>query len=435
MKSINIWTGCVTLAMATAVSDGALAQVGPTQPTPLTPAQPEAATFGETVATRRRPELEPLGIRAGSFLIFPNFAVEETFNDNVLASKHNKKSDFVTDLVPQVAVESNWANHALNLRAGADAGYYADVTRLDYTDYFAAIDGRVDITRDSALFAGGGYAHQHEDPGQPNAATDAKQPTEYDYFNGFARYVQKVGRIRGIADTSFQRLDYDKTNTVSGAELNNTGRDRNVYAGGLRIGYELQPHYEAFVRGEGNKRDYDRKIDEGGVERSSEGYTAVGGLALDLGGVTFGEVYAGYLQQFYDSNQLNTISGLTAGGTLTWNVTTLTTINARAARIVEETTQLGSSGILRTTGGISADHELLRNLILSAAFNITNDDYQDVKRTDYYYIPGISARYLMNRNLYATLGYQFVHHTTDGRDTTDQSYDQNVVRIGLEAQL
>jgi hypothetical protein len=41
----------------------------------------------------------------------------------------------------------------------------------------------------------------------------------------------------------------------------------------------------------------------------------------------------------------------------------------------------------------------------------------------------------MNRNIYANIGYQFVRHTTDGRDTTDNSYYQNLVRIGLEAQL
>jgi hypothetical protein len=37
--------------------------------------------------------------------------------------------------------------------------------------------------------------------------------------------------------------------------------------------------------------------------------------------------------------------------------------------------------------------------------------------------------------VYANIGYEFVHHTTHGRDSTDDPYDQNLVRIGLEAQL
>ena len=73
---------------------------------------------------------------------------------------------------------------------------------------------------------------------------------------------------------------------------------------------------------------------------------------------------------------------------MTWNVTTLTTLNARLARVIQDTTQAGSPAILRTTGGLSADHELLRNVILTSALTITNDDYEDSNRSDYYYIGG-----------------------------------------------
>ena len=100
-----------------------------------------------------------------------------------------------------------------------------------------------------------------------------------------------------------------------------------------------------------------------------------------------------------------------------------------------ETTETGASSILRTSGALSADHELLRNLILTAGVTISNDDYEGIRRNDYYYIPGLNVRYMMNRNLYANIGYQFVHFVTNGRDTTDDSYDQNVFRIGLQAQL
>ena len=243
-----------------------------------------------------------------------------------------------------------------------------------------------------------------------------------------------------FGEATILRLDYDKTNTRAGPSFENNGRDRNVYSGGLQLGYELVPSYEAFVRARGNERSYDRRTAAGGVERNSQGYDAVAGIALDLGGVTFGEVYAGYLEQFYEDSALSTTSAPTFGGTLTWNATTLTTINARVARVVFETTEAcptgaPSSGILRTTGALTADHELLRNLILTAGVTITNDDYEDIKRDDYFYIPGVNVRYLMNRNLYANIGYQFVHFETDGRDSTDKSYDQNVFRIGLEAQL
>lgn len=427
MYQRKIGAACVALTLASVLPTGASAQI--------TPAKPEAVPArGDTVRTRPRPELEPLGIRAGTFLIFPKLGIDETYNDNVFAVERDEKDDFITDIKPSLAFESNWANHALNLRSGADFGIYSEHTRLDYTDYFVSTDGRLDITRDAALFIGGGYAREHEDPGDPDSPDDAQNPTEYDLYNGFARYIQRFGKIRGIGEATFVRLDYDKTNTVDGDERANTPRDRNVYEGGLQLGYEFLPSYEGFVRASGNQRKYDTKRDVNGVERNSEGFEAVAGVSLDLGRVIFGDIYAGYLEQYFQDPAFDTIGAFTAGGTLTWNITTLTTLNARAERLVQDTTQAGAGAILRTTGGITADHELLRNLLLNASVTITNDDYEGADRNDYYYVTGIGARYLMNRYVYANIGYQFVHHTSEG-DDSDDDYDQNLFRIGLEAQL
>ena len=57
--------------------------------------------------------------------------------------------------------------------------------------------------------------------------------------------------------------------------------------------------YEA--REGGNTRQYDQRLDAGGEERNSQGYDAAVGVALDLQ-ATFGELYAGYLQQFYEDS-------------------------------------------------------------------------------------------------------------------------------------
>jgi len=436
MIAKRVWPAWAIVPLALLVSSNASAQV---QTGPLVRTGPEATAIrGETVGTRARPELEPLGVRLGSFLIYPSLGAQATWNDNVFAvrSSSEAKSDFVTDITPGVAVESNWANHALNFRTGADFGRYSDYTRLNYNDYFVEADGRVDITRDSALFVGGGYAREHEEPGAPDTPTDVKRPTEYDIFNGFLRHVQSLGQFRGVGEATVVRLDYDKASLFTGDEASTAARDRTVYAGGYQLGYEFLPQYEVFVRAQGNRRDYDDRQEVGGerIERSSDGFNAVTGVALDLGGVFFGDVYAGYMAQYFGSD-FNDVNGFTAGGTLTWNVTTLTTLNARASRTIEDTTQAGSPAIMRTSGGLSADHELLRNLILTAAATITNDDYVDSNRNDYYYVGGVGARYLMNRYVYGSLGYQLIRRTTDGSDSDANSFWQNLVRVGITAQL
>ena len=74
---------------------------------------------GETVTNRSRPELDPLGMRAGSFLIYPRLGLQETYNDNIFAVESDEQDDFITLVRPQLDVRSDWTNHAVDLRAGA----------------------------------------------------------------------------------------------------------------------------------------------------------------------------------------------------------------------------------------------------------------------------------------------------------------------------
>lgn len=402
-----------------------------------TPAQP---VRGDTVANRARPEYDPLGVRLGGFYLFPQLSLYETFNDNVFASSNDEKSDFITNVAPAVSLQSDWNRHALNFSAGSNSAFYSEYTRQDFTEYFAATNGRLDITGDSALFGGAGYAHRYILPGSPDFQTSTRQPYAYDNYNGFLRYNQNFGRIRTVTSGLIDRNTYNNSKLVDGSSQPNHDDDYNTYEGALRVGYELFPNeagqtYEVFVQGVGNRRQYDETNPEQGFNRSSTGYSAVTGLALDLGGNVFGELYIGYLQQLYDDNDVDTVGGVDGGLSLTWNVTTLTTVTANVVRTVNQTTDENTAGILTTATTLQVDHELLRNLILNAHFSYVNDEFDNINsrnETQDYYIGGVGAQYLFNRNFSANLGYRFVKRDSN---FSDNEYTRNLVRLGLRAQL
>ncbi len=120
--------------------------------------------------------------------------------------------------------------------------------------------------------------------------------------------------------------------------INHDDRDRTVYVASLRAGYDLAPEYEGFARMSYNLRDYDSAVDDSGLERDSSGWRVDVGATADFTGVTFGEVFAGYLQQDYDDANLATIEGAHFGAAVTWNPSRLTTVGLRAERLVRETT-------------------------------------------------------------------------------------------------
>ena len=75
---------------------------------------------GASVLERPKPELDPLGVRAGSFLIFPKIELGTAYDDNVFATENNEEGDFLFQVLPTVTVQSDFSRHALKFSAGAD---------------------------------------------------------------------------------------------------------------------------------------------------------------------------------------------------------------------------------------------------------------------------------------------------------------------------
>ena len=396
-------------------------------------AQAQETIRGESVLTRSRPELDPLGARVASFLVFPQVALEERYNDNIFSVDDERDSDFITVFEPELRVESDWNNHALNFLGHGRIGRYADSDAENFDDFTLAGNGRLDILRDTFVFGSLSYSRLHEDRGSPDDVGGA-EPTLYKFIAGSARLVQRFNRLTLSADAPVQVFDYDDAPTSIGV-INNDDRDRVQADLNLRAGYEIVPQYEAFARLSGNLRSYRADIDDNGLNRDSRGWEAVVGVALDLGGISSGDIFVGYANQTYDDAALDTLGGLTVGAALTWDVTPLTSITARIDRVIEETTILDASGFFATTARIRATHELLRNLILDARFSATLNDYEGVARSDTLYRVGFGAQYMMHRNFYVTFEYDFIKRDSNDARVAGADFRKNIYMIRLQAQL
>ncbi|MGH6905908.1 MAG: outer membrane beta-barrel protein, partial [Geminicoccaceae bacterium] len=65
------------------------------------------------VTARPRPDFDPLGIRAGGFLIYPSLTVGSSYDTNVFATKDDTKDDFIFNFLPGFLVRSNFPRHAI----------------------------------------------------------------------------------------------------------------------------------------------------------------------------------------------------------------------------------------------------------------------------------------------------------------------------------
>lgn len=399
---------------------------------------------GVTVTGRARPDLDPLGIRAAGFLFYPKLAVAEQYDDNVFSTETGEEDDFITIVSPSFQLRSNWRNHALNFFGTAAIGRYAQISDEDYEDYTIGADARVDIVRDSFVKAAISFSELHEDRGSPDDVAGV-EPTEFNVLFPQLRVFHRFGRFNLNVDGTLRRFDFDDVacsppigapvlgpGCLATGIINNDDRDRNQWEATVRLGYEIVPHYEAFIRGSYIVSGYDDAVDDNGLDRDSDGFEVVAGTAIEFTGVTFGNVFVGFRSQEPDDPTLSTIDGVTFGGQIIWNVTGLTTVKGFVKRTVEETTLVGSSGFFATRVGASVDHELLRNLLLGAEASFTNKDYDGIDRDDDDIRFGVYGKYLLNRNLYLSARYGYSERASDAAGA---DFDKNVFMLRLATQF
>lgn len=380
------------------------------------------AERGKPITEKPRPDYDALGIPVGSFIAKPEIKAGVEFNDNIYAAEDNTESDTIAVIAPELELNSNWNRHALNLTAGLNSGLYASESDENYLDSKLLLNGRLDVQRESYLSGAAGIQRLHEERTSPDASNAWKEPAEFTQSNADLSYMHGLGRTSLTAGAGITDINFSSVPLVSGGSDDLSLRDRELKNVNARVAYELLPTVKPFVAGRYEWRDYDRSE----ALRDSDGYRLGAGTGFDLGGVTTGEIFAGYMQQDYEDRE--DIKGPWFGMSLLWNVTEMTSVEGRLQSSVKETTLDNSSGIDAIDAGVRVDHELLRNLLVGAFFNYTNDDYESVDITDKYYTFGPRVTYLVNRYLSAEASY--AHETKDSNESS-REYTENLFMISL----
>lgn len=357
----------------------------------------------EAVMDRAQPEFDPEPVRLGAFLVRPQADLSVTATDNVYASSTVKESDVIARVGARVAADTNWSVHALGGEVSAHRNEYLDLGDESTTDLTARLGGRLDVTRALSL---GGYVFG-VDSAEPRTdfANDfgADGPIKYTRTGAVAEANYRNDRVRfensvGVTDENFE----DGRTITGGFNIDQDFRDRSVTLARSRLSYALTPDLAVFAQGSYTDSNYDNLQVIAGAPRSrdSKGYTVAGGVDFELSALVRGDIAVGYLDEKKDDNFFADVSGLSVDGRMQWFPTRLTTVSLNAGRRVVDTGAFDSPSAVETAYGARVDHELRRNIILSAYGNAFNYDYQETDREDETLEFGAIATYKMNKRVH-----------------------------------
>jgi len=422
----------IIAAAATAPAHAQSPVLGPFPSWPAGALEPAAVgPLSETVLNRGRPDYDPLGIRLGSFIVHPTLAVAGTYDSNIFATPSGETSDFFVTEIPSLSIGSDWNQHAVSLTMSGAFKQYASHSSEDVNNFTTEASGRYDVSNGEYLSADTIYELLHEDRSNPNAVTTAKNPIEYKVMGGDLVYVHQKARLGFRIDNTLTAYDFNNASTAAGVTIPQNFRDRIEYVVAPRLNYEIIPGYNAFLRVIGNERQYFSQEPGAGpqgqnVRRNSHGWEVDAGTAIEITRITTAEVYVGYLKQYYENPLFKSPSGVGFGANLIWNVTPITTIKGGFSQAVAETTLNNASSSLETSVQLTAEHELLRNVLLLASVGYVHDDYQQTgpARSDDTFGADIGARYLINRNWTATVDVNYSQRDSSAGNIPTGNYNR-----------
>lgn len=380
----------------------------------------QAESHAVSVRDRPHPDYDPLGLRFGGFKVNGTLDLAVTSTDNLFAASSSAQvDDIVYTETPTVRVASDWSRHALAIEAGATLTQHQDFSGEDADSHYLRASGRLDVSHSANINGAVRVAHQvtpRTDPDSPLIGA----PVEYDRVDASLGVEQQFTRLKVSAGGGRSTYRYDGVQSFR-------DNDEDLFRG--RLDWEVSPRLGLVVQASADKRDYRNT-----PGLSSDARTYLAGATFDTD-LLRGELLVGYFERDFDSPLVETLDGLAVAGNVEWFVTDLTTLSFNAHR--DSDSQISAavgSPFLTTEYGVRADHELLRNLILTGEYQWGRREYASLDRTDDFTQIGLGADYLLNRRVALRLRYDHYEDNSSGT-MAYHDYRVNAATVGVSLRL
>jgi len=392
--------------------------------------------LGVTVQTRARPLYAPLGIRVGSFNVYPSADESVFYNSNVNGVAGSGSWGSRTS--GAVSAGSNWTRNSLG--ASVDFSHYQYIALPDesYTNWNVGLAGGYTI-EDSQLFVA--YSHQSYYQLSTTIGTVQSTTPVLDQTDSLgAEYTFKFGRLSITPNVGLSAYRFGPA-TAAGVTFTQNYLNYNALAAGVTARYELNEQSGLLAVLRGIDSSY-LTAQLGQPRNDSQSVLLLGGIDYQPEGVWRYRLLAGVEIRKFSASQFPTRGAPDVEASVIWTPTSLTTAHLTLSSAIEAPQTGESSGYILSQGRLVVDHELKRNVFLQGRGGIQQAQYLQAG-TQTQFSGGAGASWLLNRAMRLSLDYDFTTITAGrgsaapvglGSQTTGE-YTQSLIALSLHLAL
>ncbi len=368
---------------------------------------------------------DPIGIRLGGFVYFPEAEIAGVSTSNVLSTP-DATPDVFASLITNSRLVSDWSAHALEFRVRNALSFHDAFPSEDDNAYTLEARGRLDIAKRTNLQGLVSHDLRQEGRGAIDATTSGTRPdvtTDLANLTLNHRFNRLSVQLRG----AMTDLAYDDITT---GLLPSIDSDRNSMTTeqAVRASWEFKPSFAVFTEVELNQRDFEKPAQGDLIFRNSTGTrTRVG---VDFGSTSQtlrGEVSVGVGTQTPDDARLGDITAFLVDGNLAWRVSDLTSLLLTAQTDIFDTNTVGSAGVTSYQAGVEIRHEFRKYLVGTAGLTYTAREYDGVTLAEDETRAALGAEYFVNPEVILFGRYQ---HVDFNSNQIASDYQSDEVRIG-----
>ncbi|ADU13845.1 hypothetical protein Astex_2187 [Asticcacaulis excentricus CB 48] len=383
------------------------------------------------VTDRYQPGYEPLGVKAGVWKLNPTVTVSLGGNDNIYYVPSNKEGSAIITVSPNIVGRTTWSRHELGFNAGVDSNVYLSQSDENNTGYNVGANGRLDITSRAMLSGNIRHLTTYEPRSAYQSDVEAAEPVRIDSDAAELQLTLIGNRLRFIGTVSTRNDDFKDVARRAGLPgspiISQRYRDLTTSGATARFDYAVSPAISVFLTAVANNRRYDTA-----TINDSDGTVIALGTSFDISSLARGELQLGTVTQEYKDPTIGKQDSGYVNARVQYFPTPLTTLTGTLNRDFVD--YPGSGGTTRTalntTVGLSVDHELLRNLIVSAGVRGQKYEFDGIDRNDTGKTVMLGARYLMNRRISIETKYSYVTYESEGTQAF-RDYNANVIMTSL----
>lgn len=387
-----------------------------------------------SVNTRNYSDYNPVGLTAGSFMLYPSVTTGLNFTDNIYANERAAKSDLYTTIAPQLDIRSNFARHELGASFSAKDARYKENSSENYTDYKASTRAKLELNHGLSIPFQAGYQNNHLRRGDPEN-TNMLEPTEYDTYSFDTGFVLTGHRLELTTTGGVKKFEYEDGLSTAGF-IDNQDRNRLESTGSIRFGAPREGRIAPYVYSRYRDVDYDQTVDNSGINRNSTSLGGGVGANFDLMSVTRSELQFGYVTRDIADPRYDDVQDFTYLASIFWEPSTLTSFRVTGEREIEETSLNNTAASIDTSLDFGIRYELAPAIHIAPEVGVMEREFEgNQARKLRRYNAGTEITYKMNRNIWWSAEYEYI--TQKDPDNSDQidEFDRNTFLISLKLQL